>query len=325
MNARPPRPVIRIGLWGAPGSGKTTFLAALRTAALLGSENGTWTMMGADDEASEFLTRMTDILVHQRQFPPASQGITPLSWRFIGDLRSSRLAERILARGSDRVEFLLELQDVAGRYFADDAGFEVADDGDLPEDDWMEIVRHLARCDGLVYLFDPVRELERGDSYRFFQGTLERLSRQAYDWGLYKGPRLPHHLAVCVTKFDHPRIFSSVMAEGFVTQDSYGSQIPRIDGERAGAFFTWLCQGMPGNAELVRKSIEAYFDSNRVAYFATSSVGFWTRPGGMVDTQDCHNVETVDGMQRIRGAVRPVNVLEPMVWLQRRIRSVAGR
>jgi len=332
MNAKSLQPVIRIGLWGAPGSGKTTFLAALNAAMLhaQSSGNGTWTVRGAGD-ADEFLVRNTNILTIQRRFPPASQVITQMSWRFNGDLGNSRLAGRVRVPlgGTRYVEFRLDLQDVPGGYYRYDAFGGWGDAGQgagLSEVDWEHIVQHLARCDALVYLFDPVREARYGDSFEFFQGTLQRVARRADEWGRLRGPRLPHHLAVCVTKFDHPTVFHRAVKAGFVTQDSDDPMLPRVGHGHARQFFERVCKDLPGaTAEFVKLAIETNFDAARVAYFVTSSVGFWVGQSGRVDLEDCFNVNTVDGEEQIRGRVRPINVLEPLVWLQTKVSSAAGR
>src|SRR6185437_9818446 len=68
----------RIGLWGAPGSGKTTFLAALNVAVHLTPKD--MMLFGRDDEATEFLADHTEMLTAQRRFPPATATQRPLSW-----------------------------------------------------------------------------------------------------------------------------------------------------------------------------------------------------------------------------------------------------
>jgi hypothetical protein len=59
---------------------------------------------------------------------------------------------------------------------------------------------------------------------------------------------------------------------------------------------------------------------DHVRYFATSSVGFWIGPDGRFNVDDFQNIEYVNDEQRLRGGVRPVNVLEPLIAIERKIR-----
>jgi hypothetical protein len=319
--AHPPAPegTTRIGLLGAPGSGKTTFLAALEVA----SFDVGWFIYGSDINANDFLKDSYLRLYERREFPAATLASSSLSWEVIGGRGAAGGAPRPRrAREADRaVRFTLEVQDLPGGYFR----------GDSPPAAWqdperIEMLDHLATCQGLVYLFDPVRELQAGDSFRYLGDTLDHLVKRVHQRTGSPDPRLPHHLAVCVTKFDDPRIFEPAVGEGWITWDTDGTGLPGVRAERTEAFFAWLCdERAGGSARIIRKLIRQYFHHSRVAYFVSSSIGFRVGAGGAVSPDDYSNVEVgPGGRPRLRGDVRPINVLEPFIWLERSIRRAAG-
>ena len=134
-------------------------------------------------------------------------------------------------RGHDPVplELNIDLLDAPGRQFesvpgladmdggmptrpSNELGFNDEDDDDddggdtggtiASEDSLMD---SLASCDALLLLFDPIREWQRGDAYNYFQGTLLRIAQRRMADRTQPGTKLPHYVAVCVTKFDEPR------------------------------------------------------------------------------------------------------------------------
>ena len=64
----PVRSLGRVGLWGAPGSGKTTFLAALNIA-VNRARNQDLMIFGVDDVSTDFLVQNTAMLTQERRFP----------------------------------------------------------------------------------------------------------------------------------------------------------------------------------------------------------------------------------------------------------------
>lgn len=319
-------PLVRVGIWGAAGGGKTTFLAALPLAVLSApDENGSWTISGATDEASEFLLEMTQLLDHEKRFPQSSQLGMPLSWYIAGEPRP-RPAQRRgwgLLPGDRRtgdqseIEFVLDLQDMPGGWFVLDR----KQDEEIKE----TVLNKLADADGLLYLFDPVRDVTKEEdeqgNFRYFQSVLEHLMTRLRRDGKLVRNRLPHHVAVCVTKFDHPALFNAALKSDWASTHPVTNQ-PYIPDRDASKFFGWLCEQTAGSgADRVRRALEQYFLADRVAYFVCSAIGFRLDEHGAFDPSDYANVVTVDNEPRIRDRVRPINILEPVVALERRIRT----
>ncbi|RZT17511.1 hypothetical protein EV649_5058 [Kribbella sp. VKM Ac-2569] len=296
-----PGSAVQIGLWGQPESGKTTYLGALRIAAAQREDSsGKWTVTGLDDSSSDFLVVQARQLTRLRQFPEATQAVETLKWAFNGPA-----PKRFVRRP---VEFVLSVQDVKGELFHQGAVLQ-------------RVVDHLARSRGLIYLFDPITLSSANLDY--FDQTLQMLSAAMGAGGHLQKGKLPQYLSVCVTKFDDPAFFRRAIQEGWVTQDSTDQRMPRVTDDRAEAFFDWVChvlrrQGAP----LIRDLIRANFHDTRVKYFATSSVGFRLNHQQVFDFRDYHNVEVgADRHKRIREMVRPINVLEPLISLERAIRG----
>ncbi|GAB3841960.1 hypothetical protein GCM10027610_051940 [Dactylosporangium cerinum] len=323
---------VRIGLWGATGGGKTTYLGALGIASIRGcSEDGRWNVGGVSTEATKFLTDMTDLLARGRRFPAASIGVEPLSWFVHGDLRTgpedqdrAPVKERrgwfrghsSPARPSRaQIEFVLQLQDIPGnRFLLDEAN---------PADE--RVLDNLCESDGLLYLFDPIRDTLADDgqqgNFEYFNRVLQHLRTRLWERDRLVEGRLPHHVAVCVTKFDDPIVFAQAVDAGAVSLDGGPRNQPHVpNGRKAHKFFDWLCDHAPSSgADLVRDALSVNFHADRVAYFVCSSIGFSLNRDHVLDLSDYSNVLIIDGEPRIRDQIYPINVLEPLIGLERRI------
>ncbi|MFG2130961.1 caspase family protein [Streptomyces sp. NPDC048751] len=302
----PARTPVRIGLWGAPASGKTTLLAAL--AHVVGDTQqgyGSWRISGTDRVAEEFLVQHKGVLMNNR-FPPATEAAgEPLRFRFSGEPDEADGAD-----GTD-TDFVVEVQDLPGEYFHDQ---RVIDD--------VSLTQRLAASDGLVYLFDPTNERANASADYLF-GIIQRLTTHLEESGHPSGRYLPHSLAVCVTKFDDPAVFRAARIARWGTQGDDRYRFPRVKDQHARQFFAWAAERFAGaSGGRLRHLVENHFDPERTVYFVTSAIGFHVGADGVFDASDFANSST-NGM-RIRGGVRPMNVLEPFIALERLIRLDAG-
>ncbi|MFC5748411.1 hypothetical protein [Actinomadura rugatobispora] len=333
-----------IGIWGAPQSGKTTFLAALRTAMSIGDTG--WRLDGVDTRSTTFLADSTHQLAELRVFPSATQGLEPLSWRLTGmrEVKEKRKKYLPAKKASVRASVYLDFVDPPGRLFdsqpaesdakpASGGGPRFATGGpsggstpDRGGDLRERLVDHLAACGGLIYLFDPTREKEASDSYQFFNRTVLEISQRAP-----AHPRdhyLPHHLAVCITKYDHYWVRDIARKNGFESVSHPEHLFPTVHEDLAELFFEELCRAdKVSNADAVRREIRQHFSPERTRYFVTSAVGFYLDPDtGRFDDDDYSNLvkrSHADGTDtmHLKGKVHPINVLEPIMWL---VRSLTG-
>ncbi|MET8751008.1 hypothetical protein ABZW32_13045 [Streptomyces sp. NPDC004667] len=303
---------VRIGLWGAPRSGKTSFLGALPIAAMQAQRygQGSWRISGMSREANNFLNDSVTRLSTRRIFPEASVGLRGMSWSVQGEEPSSG----VLRKRSRRTSFVLDINDAAGEVFQ----------GNNPLHE--QITDQLSRAQGLIYLFDPLGDAEEAtESFSFFFATLNELNTRVRDRGAHHDNRLPHHVSVCVAKFDHPAIFEPAVRAGWVTQDSVGSRLPRVPAHHSARFFQWMCEEFRGStARMVRDGLATFFHPDRISYYATSAIGFRLNPQHVFDYHNYANVEMVEERPRICTSPEPINVLEPLIDLERRIHTRPG-
>ncbi|WP_326643791.1 hypothetical protein OG884_08330 [Streptosporangium sp. NBC_01755] len=321
------RSLPNIAMWGAPGSGKTTLLAALNIALL--RQEGNWSIVGADAQSTSFLTEKTTALSRDKVFPPATQGLDNYNWFLVGQPERRRARWFRRSRMARALKIGINPLDPPGGAFGDKEGGGRASQQDL--------LRNLVHSRGILFLFDPIRENEDGDAFEYLYGVLAQLAEQVIAGSEVTDGRLPHYLAVCITKFDDFKVLETAKRLRLLTtdpEDPFG--FPRVADEDAKELFQQLCRvSASGNADMVLNAIGRFFREDRIRYFVTSSIGFYVGPRNkLFDMDDYQNlVPTVskpaDGQPvsdtrynteiRIRGEVRPINVMEPMLWLGQRI------
>lgn len=312
-----------IGLWGATQCGKTTFLAALYTAVTRSSQS--MNIFGADDTSTEFLVNSNRMLGNEHRFPDGTLSVSSYSWI----MNMTKVVEKERTRFgqttpkvTESSQFNIDMRDAPGRFFGSgpllsqgpsrlDLGDGSPDDHEYGPEDMLD---HLAGCEGILLLIDPVREREKGDAHEFFQGTLLRIAQRRMAL-MPPGSKLPHYVAVCITKFDDPEVYRFARMNGFRTQDEDDPYMfPRVHSDDAESFFRELCNSDMSDADLICNGLENFFHPERVRYFVTSAIGFYLK-GGRFREDDHENAITQDGEVRIRGQIHPINVLEPILWL----------
>jgi hypothetical protein len=320
--SQPQSQTTMIGLWGSPQSGKTTYLAALRHATSQGgSQYGKWNIFPENRQSAKLMADLTDELLRGRFPNPTLPGeLIPLRWVFIGDLAKSRFASRrVFRRGAEPSAFTLDLIDVSGQAFDHETV------GTL-QGVTTDALDHLTASQGLIYLFDPVGERDNRDSSRYVNATITELKRRAAANGR-PSLNLNQQLSICITKFDDPAVFQAARRHGFVNYGSDG--IPQVLEKDAKDFFDLMCsdaywrerhESGSASAQFVRNELLSVFGEANIKFYVTSSIGFYLRDGKHFDTEDFMNSRRISENRRgIRDAIRPINVLEPLVSLQQRL------
>lgn len=301
----------RVGLWGATQSGKSTFLSSLFIAAARAPEH--LRVQGNNDESTDFLIRNTHILNHQHRFPQATTARQPLSWTL--KMWVPNPSRRLLRPGPERVpfDFRVDLQDAGGFEFAavPEAVPSRLDIGAGAPN----IAAYLGGCNGLLLMIDPIRERDVGDAYEYFFGPLLRMAQNV---PVAAGERLPHYVAVCVTKFDDPTVYEFARNFGYLSyREDDPVMLPRIHQDEAERFMRHLFEDLPmSDIDLMIGGLRQYFYPERVRLYISSAVGFYVGRSGQFREDDFRNVAPIEnGEFAIRGAVRPINVAEPLMWL----------
>ena len=321
-------PPVKIGLWGPPGSGKTTYLAALGQAVPPADRSlGRWSIYPVNESSESQLVEWSHRLVSEQRFPDRTDidETIPLQWLFVRDVAESRPEKKWWRRqrksGRPEDRFLVDLVDVSGEAYGYDPGGM-----NFSPDIMHKALDHLAEAAGLIFLFDPITERRTRSASEYVNSILAKLTLRM--GGQLVGNYLPQQVSVCVTKFDHPEVFAQARRLGLVNYGPDG--MPRVLDQHAQQFFDALCTGdfwdehdteSYASGSYVRDQLHRYFHPARIEYYVTSSIGYWTpsgwnpaasrRPGSEFNPDDFANTFVdQDGRQRIRGIIRPINVLE---------------
>ncbi|MEV6653626.1 SAV_2336 N-terminal domain-related protein [Streptomyces sp. NPDC051219] len=295
------RPGKRVAVLGAAHCGKTTFLAAAWLAAIsVPEERGRWNIIARGESDEEFLVQQTRSLTVVRRFPEPTLTPKPFSYVFRAELRGTRTP----FRSPERVDFTLDFYDAHGGHF-------------LPRRYGKDPVldAHLAHSNRILLLVDPFRAPNGDPQASYLAPHLSRLTSEFREHGRLEEGRLPHHVAVCLSKFDHPEVFREARAGNWVGQNEEGDPcVPPEDAER---FIAWLARKSPDIKEIQRLVAENFIPE-RVSWFVLSAIGIHRRKDGSVDLDDCSNqTRDEDGTPMLRGEARPLNVLEPLIALGR--------
>jgi hypothetical protein len=303
-----------ITMLGAQASGKTTFLATLPIA-LLRQDIG-WSLRGDNPGSTQALVTLTNEVTEDRVFPRPTGAIENYKWSLDGEL--PRAVKEWHWWGFRRKDLPVTIPlDLI------DAPADSADGSQMfGRAISQRFVGNLARSAGIVLCFDPLSEFERGDAFQYTYGVLTQLKSQLGSHG-----SLPHHVAVCITKFDEIRVLESAQKLKLVEYDPEPPEFPKVPDEYAREFFTRLCRlSRTDNAELVLPLLEQTFRKERIRFFVTSAIGFYVDQRiGVFDPEDYQNhiPKSGDENARIRGAIHPINVVEPILWLGRNVARTA--
>ena len=325
-----------IGLWGPPSSGKTTFLAALYIAITRSGRD--LAIFGVNDESTEFMIDSTRALTNDRRFPVNTMQAGSYSWIMNMSTHVRGPGHRRFGRSNTTTamvstQFNIGLRDAPGGDFGSepvppqhrlDPGGDSLTEVDAPTaSPSSDMTNYLAGCDGLILLINPVREQKLGNAHEYFMGTLLRLAQRAMP-AIPPGSRLPHHVAVCITKFDHPGVYRFARSAGYRTYDADDSYLfPRVHDDDAESFFRDFCSRSPSSdADLLCGALAKFFHPERIRYFVTSAVGFYSREDRFRDDDYQNAVDQGDGTVKIRGKIYPINVLEPVLWLGQSITTL---
>jgi hypothetical protein len=295
MNVNNPK-ILPVGIIGGTSSGKTTYLAALKIASLL-DNSGSWSISGLDAGSIRFLADTTSAI--RSGYFPREGTTTPQSYtyRISGQPRQNRDFFSSLIKGKTRpVNMTLQVNDYPGDFF-------------LKTDPNDDLWKHLAGCLGFVYLFDLELESTRRINFDYLQLVIDFVKQTRLMKNATVDDRLPHFIAVALSKYDDPATYAFLRKHNLVGVDS---QDPRctpvvLDVRRAIQLVD----------PLMVRLIENNFLLHRIAYFAVSSIGFYAPPEQKINPEDCSNVIVTPSGKRIRSGkdTVPVKVINPLLWI----------
>ena len=184
---------IRIGIWGAAGAGKTTYLVRLFDA-LEASKD--WTVSVDAGHGRELLEESQDVMLNAGRFPALTDPhVTPEIFNYI--ITPQR---RGIGQGIKFSQIKLDFLDAPGEFYEDFKKRKSEND----------IVDYLLSCDGIIFLIDPNQKLQRrlstllGNLFRELEARAKQKiksnalqSKKTSQYG-----KLEQYMAFCVTKID---------------------------------------------------------------------------------------------------------------------------
>jgi hypothetical protein len=256
-------------------------------------------------------------LTSRQIFPEATMEIERHHWQLWGEKPRPRWQ---LFRRPEQVRFDLQVVDPSGEIFREDAQRGLEED----------LIDSLINSHGIVFLFDPIREFEHGDAFEYAIRIIMRLAQRMIGPDESGDGRLPHYIAVCISKFDDKRVFETAREMGLLTTlsgDPY--YFPRVADSDAREFISRLCTvSRNDTARMAMSLIDRHFRHDRIKYFVTSAIGFYVdqrigcfSPDDYVNTMPGERA----GETRIRGAIHPINVVDPVIWLGGRLTEEAAK
>lgn len=305
-----------VAMMGPTESGKSTFLCALKKALLEQDED--WVLFTRDPESQRRLDEMSAALISEGGFPLGSKNVNTVRWILGGPVVRTERKGRFGTESTitDRVEITLRLTDSPG---------ELGRSDQIGLTKRNELIQQLAGSRGIIYMFDPIREFTHGDSFQQLDSLLGELMGVVSQESDFDG-KLPHHLAVCVTKLDDPRVFKTAQDLKMLVPDDNKWGFPRVHEADAQELFHALgVISKSGNGDAVPRLLERFFFPERIRYYVTSAVGFMVnKRTRRFDPRDTENVyRTASGKPLVRGPVHPINVVEPVLWIARQLAPAA--
>ncbi|MGB7441825.1 MAG: hypothetical protein WA919_12210 [Coleofasciculaceae cyanobacterium] len=193
LNTHKSEEPIRLAIWGTSGAGKTTYLTRLYEV-LINKEWGVET----DKKAQEFIDKNLR-KINKGEFPDRTSTQDNDSL----ELYCYKLIE---PDSKQKTQIELNFIDAPGEFYEriKDKKVTVCDKQNHLE---IELIDYLLSCHGIVFLLDPLRTQEDGDSYYILLGELfrEMQSRQSiYCPGKQK---LEQYVAFAITKIDRKNVW----------------------------------------------------------------------------------------------------------------------
>lgn len=281
-----PAKTIKVALWGPQAAGKTTYIVAVWGACL--TYEARWFASPDDDLTSDFvIDKLTQL--RKGNFPePTRLQSKPTEYSFFFAPRSKQENKgeeqiesplqsfrdwivtddvKVPASDATNTSLTVSFADVAGEhYFIDPI------DSPLWESIW--------NCDGLICLLDPAEASDHiGITLRLVQNLrLKSKEEPARRLGHY----LPHYVAVCFSKIDHPQFYQ--YRDKPIELNNILAQETGID---------------------LYAILGANFMPERIRFFCISAIGVDSNGQSLV------NEYGIVAPNKIR----PINVIAPLRWL----------
>ena len=174
----PEEEIIKIGIWGPLGSGKTHFIVMQQFA-----ERDGWNIRPLDEKSRELFTNGRKLLRKEHEFVASTPTVFDklfLPFEFEGPGKYIYLKRRT---------FRVFLPECSGEFYE-------------KPNEYPDLINEISRCHGIIWLIDPVQidnpisgQKDYTDMIQEWLGLIHE--KQGYG-------RLKHYMAFCLTKMDLP-------------------------------------------------------------------------------------------------------------------------
>lgn len=147
-------------------------------------------------------------------------------------------------------------------------------------------------------------------NYSFLFQGIDQLRQICREQNRLRHGKLPHYLAVCLTKIDDNEVFAELDRNHLLSpgpeEDGTYSRPPVVSADNGAAAFKLFAP------ERVWNRLVSEFDFDRIAFFAVSSCGYYVEDRRL-RVGNSSNVAS-DG-RTLRRDAQPISVLSPFDWL----------
>jgi hypothetical protein len=169
--------IVKIAIWGPPGSGKTTYLVMLQYA-----DHQGWKIRPKNRQANDLIVNGLQLLRVKREHVPPSVPGQPSFLPFEFVRNSSGLFQKAKS-------FTVILPECAGEDYANPQ---------LGSD----LVREIGNSHGILWLIDPLQIDNPNPEYKNYLQMIQEWLFLLYD--IQGGGDINKYMAFCLTKMDHP-------------------------------------------------------------------------------------------------------------------------
>lgn len=193
--------IIKFGMWGPPGSGKTTYITMLQY-----SDCDGWNVKPRGKETQDLYIKYSELLRDKKEFvpPTVADNVSYLTFDF----------ERPGGFFQNK-NFRVVLPEAAGEYYE-------------KPDEHPDLLGEMYRYQGIIWLVDPERiDNPSPDSRSYRRMIQEWLYRLHEKQG---GGTLKHYMAFCATKMDLPKYYKDFDNPRDFCLDKLGNDVEKFLG-----------------------------------------------------------------------------------------------
>ncbi len=194
--------IVKFGMWGPPGAGKTTYITMLQYADCNG-----WSIKPRGRETQNLYIQYSELLRDKREFVPPT--IADKVWYLTFDF------ERPGGAFTNK-NYRVILPEASGEYYEKPDGHP-------------ELLNEISRYQGIIWLVDPERIDNPSPGNRSYRAMIQEWLYRLYD--LQGEGMLKQHMVFCLTKMDLPQYYEYFENPRDFCLDKLGRDVEKFIGD----------------------------------------------------------------------------------------------